>query len=108
MVKTRKEVEELKEMWLSDPVWDLAETEGFEEYKEELKKFQEEKEAEWEAMRKEEEKKLDAEADALGVRGLYRLVKKLETLLERHEKAIEALADGDNYRAYRILKGYED
>lgn len=108
MVKTREEVEELKKEWLDDPCWDLYDTEGFEEYRDELKKFQEEWEAKWEAERMKKEKQLDIEADELGVRGLYRLVLRLETILKRHEKAIEALADGNNLRAYKILRGFED
>jgi len=41
MGKTRVEVEELKARWACDPSWDLKATEGFEEYSDELEKFQE-------------------------------------------------------------------
>lgn len=40
-MKTREEVEKLKENWKKDPYWDIEETEGFEEYREELYDFSE-------------------------------------------------------------------
>ena len=40
MGKTRDEVEELKARWASNPSWDLKATDGFEDYIEELEKFQ--------------------------------------------------------------------
>lgn len=38
-MKTREEVEWLKENWKSDPCWDIETTEGFGEYYEELVEF---------------------------------------------------------------------
>jgi len=38
-VKTREEVEALKLNWQKDPIWDIEDTEGFEEYREELIEF---------------------------------------------------------------------
>lgn len=38
-MKTREDVEELKRQWLSDGCWDIWDTEGFEEYKDELRNF---------------------------------------------------------------------
>ena len=38
-MKTRDEVAYLKANWQADPCWDLETTEGFEEYKDELKAF---------------------------------------------------------------------
>jgi hypothetical protein len=35
-MKTREEVEDLKDNWLLDPIYDLEETEGFEDYRDEL------------------------------------------------------------------------
>lgn len=35
-MKTRAEVEQLKLDWCSDPMWDIEDTEGFEDYKDEL------------------------------------------------------------------------
>jgi len=39
-VKTRPEVEALKKNWRADPCWDIYETEGFKEYRDELLLFQ--------------------------------------------------------------------
>ena len=39
--KTREEVEELKVAWMNDAIWDIEDTEGFEEYREELLAFRE-------------------------------------------------------------------
>lgn len=36
----RQNLEDLKQNWLLDPCWDLADTEGFEEHREELAAFQ--------------------------------------------------------------------
>jgi len=50
-MKTRAEVDELKRQWKRDPIWDIEETEGFEEYREELiefhKKWNEECDERW-------------------------------------------------------------
>ncbi len=38
-MKTREELRVLQTNWRSDPCWDIEETEGFEEYREELKTY---------------------------------------------------------------------
>lgn len=38
-MKTIEEVEKLKEGWKKDPCWDIEDTEGFEEYRDELHSF---------------------------------------------------------------------
>lgn len=38
-MKTKQDVHALKENWVNDPCWDIENTEGFEEYKEELLEF---------------------------------------------------------------------
>jgi hypothetical protein len=35
-MKTREEVEELKHQWKRDAIWDIEQTEGFEDYRAEL------------------------------------------------------------------------
>lgn len=52
MKKTEEELLDLKDQWQKDPIWDIEDTEGFEEYKEEL--------LEW---RLEQEKQIDREFD---------------------------------------------
>jgi len=56
-MKTREEVEDLKQNWASDPCWDIYDTEGFEEYEKELREFQAEheriSEIQWQKRKKE-------------------------------------------------------
>lgn len=63
-MKTREEVEYLKQGWKEEPEWNIYETEGFEEYREELKIYQEEQEALWKKQREENDKQ---EAFELGI-----------------------------------------
>ena len=51
MVKTRAEVDYLKQNWMNDPCWDLEKTDGFEDHKDELWEFRLEKEMEWSKKR---------------------------------------------------------
>lgn len=106
--KTRVEIEDLKRQWLEDGCWDIEDTEGFEEHKDELLQFRLEEERKYEEKKKAEEKKIDEKAKELGVKGLYRMVIKHEELLNRHHRAIEELGDGNSHLAYRILQGYEE
>lgn len=57
--KTVEEVDALKLNWIKDPCWDIEETEGFEEYREELLAFRQkiEKEAHARVARLNEQKK---------------------------------------------------
>lgn len=103
---TADEIERLKRDWKDDPCWDLENTEGYEAYREELRAFRLATEAAWERQRQEREKALDAKADELGVRGLYRRLVQLEQIVERHRRAIQALGDGDHEGAYRALNGH--
>ncbi len=36
-MKTMEEVEKLKREWSADPIWDIEETEGFQDYEKDLK-----------------------------------------------------------------------
>ena len=47
VVKSKDEIEDLKAQWVADPCWDLATTEGFEAYKDELFEFSRMKEVKW-------------------------------------------------------------
>lgn len=47
MTKTTEEIEHLKECWESDPCWDIEDTEGFEDHREELEAYSELKKVEW-------------------------------------------------------------
>lgn len=63
-MKTRQEVNDLKASWLGDPCWDIYNTEGFEEYEDELRQYQTEQKAEWRQKYQDEIQQL---ADDLGV-----------------------------------------
>lgn len=39
IMKTRAEIEALKFQWTEDPCWDLEETDGFENHREELREY---------------------------------------------------------------------
>lgn len=45
---TRDDVEKLKVSWLRDPNWDIEDTPGFEEFKDELLAFHKEQDEKWE------------------------------------------------------------
>ena len=105
MAKTRSEIDKLKRDWLSDPCWDIYDTEGFEDHIEELKSFQKECEKKWQQEREIREKAIDEKAKELGLGGLYRLIQENEFLLKRHQEAIIELIEGNNHKAYCILSG---
>jgi hypothetical protein len=86
-MKTRKEVDDLKAQWKADPCWDIWNTEGFEQYKDELYTFQERVEKEWH----------DAEvarlaAKAADLKCSVELVQRIERLERDVEKSL-ALID---------------
>ena len=56
-MKSREELESLKRNWLRDPCWDIEETEGFEEHREELLAYRKICEDEWERAYQKEQKK---------------------------------------------------
>jgi len=55
-MKTREDIENLKMNWQKDPIWDIEDTEGFEEYKDELLAYKKECEKEWDKREKERKK----------------------------------------------------
>lgn len=58
MPKTKEELDYLKLSWERDPNWDIEETEGFEEYRDELLAFRQQKEREWKEKRAKREEHL--------------------------------------------------
>ena len=85
-MKSRKKVEELKNNWMNDPCWDIYETEGFEEYRDELFEFQKRVEKENEEIRL---KELNDKADSLGISGNIKLAQYILNL----EWKISSLSD---------------
>lgn len=91
-LKTKQEIEDLKENWLHDPCWDIEDTEGFEAHREELEKFHKEKSLEWTKARLEREW---AEMERLGInnKATYLYLKNLEDSVDSLEKRVYAIEE---------------
>lgn len=76
-MKTRAEVDELKCQWQADPIWDIYKTEGFEDYRLELQRFQRDCESQWE---QESLRRKFQRAEALGIPGNFALLDLIENL----------------------------
>lgn len=63
-MKTREEIEALKRNWAEDSCWDLEDTEGFEDHREELTAFRLQKEVEWKQQELQEYLAAQAEREA--------------------------------------------
>lgn len=50
-MRTPEEVADLKRNWRNDPCWDIEETEGYEDYRDELLAYRMEMEAVWKRVR---------------------------------------------------------
>lgn len=88
---TTEEIKQLKASWVYDPIWDIEETEGFEEHKDELLKFRLEQERLWGARRA---RRLDEKSIQIGVPGnwvLAQYIEFLESQIDRLENRIEKL-----------------
>lgn len=90
--RSKEEIHSLKKSWLSDPCWDIYDTEGFEAHKEELKAFQKETELQWaeRALKREAE-----EMKRLGIdnQNTYQYLKRLEFQVHSIEKRIVKLEE---------------
>ncbi len=89
-MKPQQDIQELKAQWLYDPCWDIEETEGFEDHRDELKAFAEEKEAEWARQAEEREArrqaKLEEFAEEIGCPGNIKIAMHFEYLKSRIEE----------------------
>ena len=61
---TALEVQKLKNSWRADPCWDIEDTEGFEDHREELLAYSQECHDKWEA---EAQQELQEKANKLGI-----------------------------------------
>lgn len=104
LVKSRAEVEKLKREWVSDPIWDLEDTEGFEEYREELLEFALEQTKIWEEEAEQKKQEEIEHAKSLGVEGLYKMIKHLQVKCNKYEEAILLLAEDKKHEAYKVLQ----
>lgn len=91
VVPTREQVEKLKDNWCSDPCWDLWETQGYEAYRDELKRFQDTQELLW-IMR--DAKRLRETAERMGIPGNITLARYLGDLESRIRKIEDRLERG--------------
>ena len=109
---TIEDVKQAKEDWYVDPCFDLVDLISFSpdidfsDYREEFLAFQKECEDEWDEKARKKEKEFQKKAEKIGLGGLLKLMQEHEKLLERHEKAIEYLANNDQESAVRALRGY--
>lgn len=83
-MKTREDIERLKRDWRNDPCWDIADTPGFEDHRDELAEYQCQREAERDQKR---ESAIVVEMLRMGIsdRATYDYLKGLERRLERLE-----------------------
>ncbi len=91
-MKTLAEVEALKREWAADPIWDIEDTEGFEEYRDELLTFRQQKEKEWEEERR---KEIIEYAKKIGLEDNLKLAKYI-WWLEWKIQELETKNKGDN------------
>jgi predicted HTH transcriptional regulator len=102
-MKTREEVEKLKRDWFRDAIWDIEDTEGFEEYRDELKEYSEKCQKAWDEAYDKRIAEEKAEAEKLGLYGLYLEIKKLKEDNAVLEQAIHYLVNGETNSAYQTL-----
>ena len=87
-MKTREELQRLKDNWSRDPCYNLEDAKGFEEYREELRAYSEQWKAQWQ---QEWEARIARKAEQIGCPGnlsLARYVLCLEDRLERLERKV--------------------
>jgi len=105
-MKTREDVEKLKHGWYRDPCWDLYDTEGYEEYREELKQYQEQCEKQWEERRLRATEKEKKEAEKLGCSWeAYKLLENIQDTQSRLYEAINYLINDEPGLAKSALRG---
>lgn len=86
-MKTREEVEALKKEWLEDDSWDIEDTEGFEEYRDELYILRLETELKW--YKKERSRLIVRYQNFISVCHDILGIKKFEYALEKIERIID-------------------
>ena len=90
---TSTDLQGLKEQWKADPIWDIYETEGFEEHREELKAYQKEWEEIWESGRIE---RLEEKAAKMGIPDnldLAKYIGHLEYTVQKLQDDLEAFKE---------------
>lgn len=89
-MKTKEEILELKNTWRNDPVWDIEDTEGFEDHYEELLEYRKQ----IEAKRQEQlDKELALKADKIGMPGNIQLAKYIDYMEWRIKQLEETVRE---------------
>lgn len=87
----------LKKDWLEDPCWDIEDTDGFEDFRDELRNFRLETQAKWDTERAEkaesERNRRLERYETLGPDGLMALLEKLESGLSEAQSQISGLTN---------------
>lgn len=96
---TAEEIEHLKAQWLTDPHWDLEETEGYDAYREGLLAFRLQVEAD---RRAEAEAEVQAKLQDMGLRDNRRLGEWLLDVVARIDR-LEQRIDEVDERAERMV-----
>lgn len=91
-MKTKQEIENLKHQWCCDPCWDIEDTEGFEDHKEELEQYRHRMESKWKLQREEQINKSMAKKGITDINTFNYLVE-LEESIERLTERISKLED---------------
>ena len=89
-IKSKEEIRKLKHNWECDPCWDIEDTEGFEEYKDELRAFRLKKEKEWEDQWR---KKMQTKAKKMGIPGNLKLANYIDGLEYKISKLQDEIAE---------------
>ena len=89
-MKTRDEIDVLKNDWVDDPCWDIEDTDGFEDHHAELAAFNATMQKEW--GRRNRARSLER-AEALGLPGneaIGRLVRSMEDRIQALESRLDS------------------
>lgn len=89
-MKSKEEILELKNAWRNDPVWDIEDTEGFEEHYDELLAYRKRVEQKWEDQRNRE---LVLKAEKIGVPGNVTLAKYIDYMEWRIKQLEETVRE---------------
>lgn len=89
--RTLGEIEDLKAQWESDPHWDIEDTDGFEDHREELQTFHQQKKLEWQEQAKQRVRDKAAELGCPDNLKLARYVMDLEYHIDRLGARLEKL-----------------
>lgn len=95
-MKTREQVEALKLDWVEDACWDLWDSDGFEEYGDELRQFQREWERKWDEGRR---AKMDDFANKCGAGpnlALAQFLMRMQNRIDELERHFYAHADRED------------